>query len=217
MLNDNQRKLLDVLRGAISSNKTLSMQDMAEEIGVRSPNTIFYHLRKLEEKGFIRRDANGKVTRVNSPDDSTSALAYLPELGNARCGAPLDQIVDEATSRMVPVPLRLLNKNLKSDLYLIQAVGDSMSPKIEEGDYVIFEAKQTPQNGDIVVARTEEGFTIKVFKEIKDQLILKPINSKYAPFVFNKNQENKTFNIDGIAVGVFKPQENLEGGGGDEA
>lgn len=217
MLNNNQKKLLDVIRGAIGSGENLSMQDMAEKIGVNSPNTILYHLRKLEEKGFIHRDINGKVTRVSSPDDDTSALAYLPVLGNARCGDPLEQIIDEATTRIVPVPLRLLNKNLDSDLYLIQAVGDSMFPKIEEGDYVIFEAKQTPQNGDIIVARTEEGFTIKVFKEIKDQFILKPINSKYSPFIFDKSQENKTFNIDGIAVGVFKPQENLEGGGGDEA
>ena len=212
MLNDNQKKLLEVIRKAISSEENLSMQDMAEMIGVNSPNTVLYHLRKLEEKGFIRRDVSGKVTRVNSPDDSTSALAYLPVLGNARCGAPLDQIIDEATTRMVPVPLRLLNKSLKADLYLIQAIGDSMSPKIEEGDYVIFEAKQTPQNGDIVVARTEEGFTIKVFKEIKDQFILEPTNSNYSPFIFDKRKVNKTFNIDGIAVGVFKPQENLEGG-----
>jgi len=212
MLNDNQKKLLEVIRNAISSEENLSMQDMAEMIGVNSPNTVLYHLRKLEEKGFIRRDVSGKVTRVNSPDDSTSALAYLPVLGNARCGAPLDQIIDEATTRMVPVPLRLLNKSLKADLYLIQAIGDSMSPKIEEGDYVIFEAKQTPQNGDIVVARAEEGFTIKVFKEIKDQFILEPTNSNYSPFIFDKRKVNKTFNIDGIAVGVFKPQENLEGG-----
>jgi repressor LexA len=211
MLNNNQKKLLEVIRGAIGSEENLSMQDMAEMIGVNSPNTVLYHLRKLEEKGFIRRDVSGKVARVNSPDDSTSALAYLPVLGNARCGAPLDQIIDEATTRMVPVPLRLLNKSLKADLYLIQAIGDSMSPKIEEGDYVIFEAKQTPQNGDIVVARTEEGFTIKVFKEIKDQFILEPTNSNYSPLIFDKPKANRTFNIDGIAVGVFKPQENLEG------
>jgi len=213
MLNSNQKKLLDVIRGAISSGESLSMQDMAERVGVNSPNTILYHIRKLEENGFIRRDVNGKVARVNSSDDSTSALAYLPVLGNARCGDPLEQIIDKATIRMVPVPLRLLNKNLDSDLYLIQALGDSMSPKIEEGDYVIFEAKQSPREGDIIVARTEEGFTIKKFKEVKSQFILKPINSNYPPLIFDKKQANKTFNIDGVAIGVFKSECNLRSGG----
>lgn len=211
MLNENQKKLLDLLRRVISANEGLSMQDMAEEIGVKSPNTILYHLRKLEEKGFIRRGTNGKVIRVNFPGES-SGIATLPLLADARCGPPLDQVIDEATIQMVPVPLRLINKNLKSDLYLVRAVGDSMSSKIEEGDFVVFEANQTPQNGDIVVARTSEGFTIKMFKEFRDQYVLSPLNSAYPPFVFEKKQINKTFNIDGIAVGVFKPEENLEGG-----
>ena len=86
-----------------------------------------------------------------------------------------------------------------------------MYPKIEEEDFVIFESGQ-PQSGDIVVARLKDGFTIKIFKEKSDQYILEPINKDYQPFVFDKNQSGKTFNIDGKAVGVFKPQENLEGG-----
>lgn len=161
MLNTNQEKLLDILRKTIVAGDSLSMQDLAIKIGVKSSNTILYHLRKLEDKGFIRRDVSGKVTRVNSPGDSNAALAFLPVLGHARCGAPLDQVVDKATSKMIPVPLGLLKANMKANLYVIQAIGDSMSPKIEEGDYVIFEAKQSPQEGDIVVARTDEGFTIK--------------------------------------------------------
>jgi len=211
MLNENQKKLLDLLRRVISTNESLSMQDMAEEIGVKSPNTILYHLRKLEENGFIRRGTNGKVIRVNLPGKA-SGIATLPLLADVKCGPPLDQVIDEATIQMVPVPLKLINKNLKSDLYLVRAVGDSMSPKIEEGDFVVFEASQTPQNRDIVVARTNEGFTIKIFKEFRDQYVLRPLNSAYPPFIFEKKQINKTFNIDGIAVGVFKPEENLEGG-----
>ncbi|MBU1256442.1 S24 family peptidase, partial [Patescibacteria group bacterium] len=127
-------------------------------------------------------------------------------------GAPLDQVVDKATSKMIPVPLGLLKANMKANLYVIQAIGDSMSPKIEEGDYVIFEAKQSPQEGDIVVARTDEGFTIKKFSILKTQFALKPLNKEYPPLLFDKNQENEIFNIDGVAIGVFKSQDNLGGG-----
>ena len=203
-----QKRILEKLRQAMSFGETVSLRDLAGIFDV-APNTILYHIKKLEEQGFIVRDVNGKVVRVNSPDES-SAIAYLPLLGSARCGEPLENIVDESTVRMIPIPLRLLGKNTKKQLYVIKAIGDSMKPKIEEEDFVIFESKP-PQVGDLVVARLEDGFTIKVFKENQEQYILNPLNTAYEPYVFNKNQQGKQFNIDGVAVGVFKSQENLGG------
>lgn len=203
-----QRKILEQIRLAVSTGHSSSLRDLGKLFDI-APNTVLYHIRKLEELGLIIRDMNGKVIRVNSQDESL-AIAFLPLLGTARCGIPLENVVEENTARMVPVPLRLLGKNSKKQLYLVKAIGDSMEPKIEEEDIIVFESKP-PQTGDIVVARLEDGFTIKVFKETPEQLILKPYNQKYEPFVFEKDQEGKTFNIDGVAVGVFKPQENLGG------
>ena len=203
-----QKRILEKLRQAMSFGETVSLRDLAGIFDV-APNTILYHIKKLEEQGFIVRDVNGKDVRVNSPEAS-SAIAYLPLLGSARCGEPLENIVDESTVRMIPIPLRLLGKNTKKQLYVIKAIGDSMKPKIEEEDFVIFESKP-PQVGDLVVARLEDGFTIKVFKENQEQYILNPLNTAYEPYVFNKNQQGKQFNIDGVAVGVFKSQENLGG------
>lgn len=212
MVSNIQQKLLEILRNAISSSDSLSMQDMANEIGVSSPNTILYHLRRLENAGLIRRDAFGKVIRVSS-SDSVNAFAFLPLLGNAKCGIPLDQVVEENSTQMMPIPLRLLGRNISSNLYLVKAVGDSMSPKIEDGDFVVFEHTSTPKAGEIVVARTNEGFTIKILKEMANQYLLEPVNKRYGPLVFDKNQKDKIFNVDGVAVGVFKPQKNLQGGG----
>lgn len=203
-----QKRILEKLRQVISSGETASLRDLATVFDV-APNTILYHIKKLEEQGFVVRDVSGKVVRVNSPDEN-SAVAFLPLLGSARCGEPLENIIDDNTVRMVPIPLNLLGINTKKQLYVIKAIGDSMEPKIEEEDFVIFESK-TPQVGDLVVARLEDGFTIKVFKENQEQYILNPLNTAYEPYVFNKNQIGKQFNIDGVAVGVFKSQENLGG------
>ncbi len=211
-LNSNQQRIMDELRSSISSGESLSMSDIAIKIGVKSANTILYHIRKLEDMGLLIRDNNGKVVRINETGSVTSAIAYIPVLGNAKCGLPLEQILDESTEKMIPVPLKILNKPMDSKLYLLKAVGDSMLPKIEDGDFVIFEPKNKPQNGDIVVARTKEGFTIKKFKELQQQYVLEPINQKYSPLTFDKDQAEGCLNIDGIAVGVFKSQKNLEGG-----
>lgn len=210
-LNDTQRKILEQLRGSIESGESLSLRDLGKEFGL-SANTVLYHVRRLEQEGFIVRGTDGKVVRVNSPD-ANSAIAFLPLLGNAHCGPPLNEIVEDNVSQMIPVPLRILGRNSKRQLYLVRAVGDSMVPKIEDGDMIVMEENPSPQTGNIVVARVSDGFTIKIFKETDKEYILKPYNPKYEPFVFKKDQINQEFNLDGVAIGVFKPELNLQDGG----
>jgi len=205
-----RRRIFEILKRAVTSGETISLRDIGSELDL-SANTVLYHIKRLEEKGLVVRNTDGRVIRVNSPEDS-SAIAYLPLLGNAACGQPLDRIVENNTVRMIPVPLHILGRNSKRNLYLIEAVGDSMAEKIENGDYVIFEPNPSPSPGQIVVARTKDGFTIKVFRKTASQCILEPLNPNYLPLVFEKSEINESFNIDGVTVGIFKPQENLKGG-----
>ncbi len=200
-----QTKILETLQNAITADEALSLRDIAERIGVKSANAVLYQVRKLEKIGNIMRDNNGKVIGVSMPN-SSNALAFLPLLGNAACGLPFEQIEQE---RMIPAPLGFFRRSLSSKLYIVKAVGNSMSPKIQDGDYIVFEKDLDPTNGSVVVARTRQGFTVKVFKERKDELILEPINKDYRPLVFPKKGSKDDFVIDGVAVGVFKPQENL--------
>jgi|GEM_PF-6312571 len=208
--NKTRKRIFEMLKRAISSGEFVSLRDIGGELNL-SANTILYHIKKLEEKGLVVRNLDGRVVRVNSPEDN-SAIAFLPLLGNAACGRPLDSIVETGIIRMIPVPLNILGRNSRRNLYIIEAVGDSMAKKIENGDYVIFEPNPSPIPGQIVVARTKDGFTIKVFRKTVSQCILEPLNPKYPPLVFDKSEIDEFFNIDGVAVGVFKPQENLKGG-----
>ena len=209
-----QQKIMELLRSAVAHGDTLSMSSMAEELGFESPNAIFYHIKNLENLGLIVRDAAGKVIRINSLEEASGAVSFLPLLGSARCGPPLEQIIEDFTEKMLPIPLHLLGKNSRKQLYLITAVGDSMYPRVQDGDIIIFELNPSPIQGSMVVARTGEGATVKRYKETKTQIILEPENPQYQPLVFNKSERDELFNIDGVAVGVFKPQENL--GGGDK-
>ncbi len=209
-LSDIQRRLIERLKTSIESGEVISLRNLGDEFDLAA-NTILYHIRKLEQDGFIVRGHDGKVTRVNSPNAS-SAIAFLPLLGNAHCGQPLNEIAEDHITQMVPIPLRILGRNSKKQLYLVRAVGDSMVPKIDDGDLIIMEENQDPQVGSIIVARIAEGFTVKIFSETESEYVLKPYNHKYEPFVFKKNQVNEAFNIDGVAIGVFKPELNLREG-----
>lgn len=208
-MSDVQKKVLELLRSSIAHSESLSLRKLAELTGLDSPNAVLYHIRKLEELGYLLRDDSGKVVRVNSPDEVTGGIALLPLLGHASCGPVLDQVVDEATQEMLAVPLAAIGRSMKRALYLLKAVGQSMEPKIEEGDLVIFEPSQIADHGKIVVARTQEGFVIKRFRQTPTQFILESINPSFENMAFNKIDEGKTFNIDGVAIGVFKPEDNL--------
>ena len=127
------QEVFEILERALIAGDSLSLRNIGSELNL-APNTILYHFKKLEEKGLIVRDSAGKVVRVNSPEDGLS-LAYLPLLAKAPCGPPLEEIIDEATVRMIPIPLTLLGRNQKRNLFLIEAVGASMADKIESGDF----------------------------------------------------------------------------------
>ena len=48
---------------------------------------------------------------------------------------------------------------------------------IVDGDTVIIQNQFTAENGDTVVAITEDGATLKIFKRIKNKVVLEPRNS----------------------------------------
>lgn len=200
-----QQKIINTLEKSISNDESLSLRDIAEKVGVASANAVLYQIKKLEKAGIVKRNSGGKVIGVMA-GNANNAFAFLPLLGQAACGIPLEKIEQE---RMIPVPLGLLGKKLKHNLYMVKAFGDSMSPKIQNGDYIIFDPEKDPENGSIVVARTPAGFTIKVFKTAPREYILEPVNKEFKPLVFAKDSAEDDFIIDGVAVGVFKPQQNL--------
>lgn len=211
-LSDTQRKLLEIIRNRIADEGLPSVRELADEMGFSSTRSITYQLGRLEDLGYLVKGADGRIIRVTTLEEGVPAVSFLPLLGSAPCGSPF--IAEENFERLVPIPLRLLGRNIGKKLYIVKAVGDSMSPKIEDGDLIVFEPNPSPENGSIVVARTEEGVTVKRFRDLGSQFVLEPVNEKFLPLVFEKADISKEIlEIEGAAVGVFKPRMNLQKGG----
>jgi len=67
--------------------------------------------------------------------------------------------------------------------YLI-AHGDSMEPEIFEGDRLLVEPNKEAQNGDIVLAKVENGVTVKRLERLDgDTILLKPENRRHETIV----------------------------------
>ena len=87
----------------------------------------------------------------------------------------------------------------KDASYLLEVEGDSMiDAGIHEGDMVIFERGNAYKVGDIVIALTEDGYTIKYLRKKAGKLYLEPANVNY-PNIHPKEGE-----IIGVVTGTFR-------------
>jgi len=195
-----QQKLLELIKQYLESGEVLSVRGLQEEMGFKSPRSISYHLDVLEKEGFIERGSNGKITYLKGLGQPN--IVHLPLLGSVPCGEPFFD--EDNIKKMVPLSPGILAKKSFKDLFLVRAVGDSMEPEITEGDYVIAQKTNTPDNGQIAIAGVESGNTIKVFKNYKNQYILEPLNKKYAPFIFKKTDLDTILEIRGVVIGAIK-------------
>ena len=88
-----------------------------------------------------------------------------------------------------------------ADVYALKCVGDSMVPRIKEGEFVIIEPNHGYHPGDEVLVVTEQGeVMVKTFLFERDGFYhLLPVNENHAPIRLPKSSATKIQYIAGIA------------------
>ena len=184
-LTTRQVSILDFIKtSSESQGYAPSMREIGEAAGLNSPASVKYQLDILEEKGFIRRDADrGRAMEVVLPDSITGAGAhtdktrFIPLVGSIAAGVPItaDQQVDET----FPLPESLVGKG---DLFMLKVKGESMiDAAICDGDYVVIRQQKDANNGDIVAAMIDGEATVKTFSRKGGHIWLLPANDDFAP------------------------------------
>lgn len=158
-----------------------TMQELADELGVRSKNAVVKHLHALEKKGYIGKRQGGAARGIrilesmgflDSPDENS-----VPLVGAVAAGSPL--LAEENVERYLTVPNYLLPS--KGDYFALRVHGDSMvDAGIYQDDLVIVRATKRANHGDIVVALIGNETTVKRFVAKGNQKYLKPENPKYS-------------------------------------
>ena len=108
-------------------------------------------------------------------NENVATVKSIPLIGLASCGIP--QEYDLNCYEPVPVS----NELYHDGMYAVRAEGDSMSPKINNGNLVYCVANEQIENGNIVHYMVNGESGIKKFKmnEKGDIISLVPINSDY--------------------------------------
>lgn len=187
-LTDRQKQILELIARKVKEvGFPPSMQELADDLGVKSKNAISKHLEALEKKGYIQRSAGGArsitiLQRAGLAEDT--GMPKVPLVGSVAAGTPL--LAEENIERYVPVPDYLTKKSGK--YFALRVRGDSMvNAGILEDDLVIVHSTNRAANGDIVVAYADGEATVKRLVVKDREMYLKPENEIYENIPLSEN------------------------------
>lgn len=102
-------------------------------------------------------------------------------LGRVAAGIPIEAVEDIIDTEEIPVEMAATG-----DFFGLQIHGDSMEPKISDGDVVIVRQQDDAESGEIVIATVNGSeATCKRLRKYRDGIELVSNNPAYAPMFFN--------------------------------
>lgn len=195
----------------LRNKKGYSQDYIAEQLGYKSYTTIQKWesgvseppIKKLKELSIIlNADMNDMTNKDLSLEGSLSNITSLTSvkinvLGRVAAGIPLSAVEDIIDTEEISSKLASTGS-----FFGLKICGDSMEPKISNGDVVIVRQQDDAESGDIVIALVNgDDATCKRLKKYHDGIELISSNPTYAPMFFSKEDiESKPVKIIGKVV-----------------
>jgi repressor LexA len=175
-----QKRLIDLLLDNV--DEPLTIREMQELLDVSSTSVVAHHLGQLEKRGYLKRNPHNPRRDYHVLSDGPERrIIHLNLYGLAQCG-PHGSILDGNPLDRIAIPSRLLSFPA-DQAFLVQAKGDSMAPRINDGDLVIARKTEDADNGRVVVCVNDGEALIKKLQREGDRCILFSSNPKHAPFL----------------------------------
>lgn len=189
-LTPKQKQVLDFICLFIDEHEyPPSLQEIAKHFN-KSISTAQHYVDELSTKGYLKKEEN--LARGISPIKQPSNK--IPLLGYIAAGKPIEPL-ENPESISVPAPMI----SSPGQYYALRVQGNSMMEDgILDKDIVIIKHQFTAEPGETVVAITEKGATLKVFRKKNGKIFLEPRNKKL------KNIYPKELEIRGKFVGLIR-------------
>ena len=155
-----------------------SVREICAAVGLRSPSTVHFHLKRLQEQGLIEKgDFKGRAIVLTQPKKKHQ----VPIVGDVAAGSPIlaQECIDDYLT---------FDCGGEADAHFALRVrGESMlNAGILPGDLAVVRRQQTARSGDIVVALLEDEATVKRLSLRNGQVWLLPENDDYEPIDGNE-------------------------------
>jgi len=168
-----------------------TIREIAKAVKISSTSVVDYHLKALQEKGYLERDSSvSRGMRLTSQAMSTLGISLphrvsIPVLGRIAAGEPIP-LLDSDASAFEGEWITLTRDIVREEegIYALQVTGNSMiDALVNDGDIVIMKRPTDVRDGDMVAAwlKNEQETTLKRVYREGNQVRLQPANSAMAP------------------------------------
>jgi repressor LexA len=204
----NLLQAIERLKQAMGMSPTV--KEIAEELSIQPPS-VHEALRRLEEKGYIRRTPRKarSIEIIKSITPTTTRMVAVPIIGKVAAGTPILATENRIGDVMVPQNV------VRGNCFALEVQGDSMiEADIFEGDYIVVRQQPIAENNDIVVAMINDEATVKRLFISEDRIELRPENSRLQPIHVGADEElkivGKVLHVCSKASPVMTKQEALQ-------
>jgi repressor LexA len=169
-----------------------SYAEVCEICKLKSKNTAFNLIKKLESLGYVGRDSSGKILPKKVQNENTGVTL----LGLVEAGFPTPS--EESLQENISLDDWIITK--KEASFMLKVKGDSMKDAgILDGDMVIVERTSNPKVGEIVVVEIDGSYTMKYLRKDSHGFYLEPANSK-----FKNIHPKENLNINAVVKAVIR-------------
>jgi repressor LexA len=179
-----QKQLLEIIYQYIKeTGYPPSFEEMRESLGVSSNQSIFDLLKKLEAGGLInKKEEAARSLKILPLGYKILEKKRLAPIAGVSSAGPYIESFADINFQWVEIPSEIPGEKLKQsgDVFVVQVSGDSMiNIGIDDGDMLLVKKSKEFKSGDIVLARSDEGATVKRFIAEGGKRYLKPENPAY--------------------------------------
>lgn len=187
-----QQRVYDYIEESIALHGYApSVREIGEALGLKSPSTVHFHIKHLQEMGLIEKSA-GKgraITLKKQPQEAPAAPVQqvdesgeyssrrrVPIVGNVAAGNPI------LAQECIEDYLTFDTGGHDDEYFALRVRGESMlGVGILPDDLVVVHRQSIAQNGQIVVALIGDEATVKTLKRKGSGVWLLPANPDYQP------------------------------------
>ena len=173
-----------------------SMQEIADHVGM-AKSSVSRYISEMESRKLLTKNGGYYGIETMEMKRTPKNLAVMPIVGSIACGSPI--LAVENIESYLSISPEFLGPG---EFFILRAKGESMiNAGINDGDLVIIRKQNTADEGQIVVALTEEGeCTLKKYylDKRRRKIRLHPENDEMKDMYFD------TIQIQGVAVKIIQ-------------
>ena len=181
-----QKQVLKIIYSSlINAGFPPSFSELKEKLKISSNQSLLDIFSVLERKCLIRREEGSArgIKILKAGYKTINAPPLAPIVGSTSAGS-FTEAIEEID---VWQPLSKDVQTIAEDVMIVRVMGDSMiNADIKDGDFILFKKTNEFVSGDIVLAQTPDGTTVKRFisQDNPPHVFLKPENPKYSNIPF---------------------------------